>query len=611
MVRRLVVLAAFAGAIVLASAAPAFAHASLLSTEPQPGGVFQKTPPAVSLRFSESVEVSLGDIRVFDGTRARVDVGAPKHPAGLGNQIRVALPNLKNGSYVVTWRVISADSHPVEGAFTFQVGPKRTVRNPSGVAQDLLASSSGSTAVGAIYGVDRALVFASLAVLIGGVAFLAFLFPDLRGNRRARRIVWAGYWATALTTIAAVAIDGAYAAALPLSKVFDPSAFRDVLDTRFGKLALIRLGLLVLAFPLVRILVGSARRLRATWVIPAVLIGGGLASTPGLAGHASTGIHTAWAVPADTIHVAAMACWLGGLLMVATVVLPRRDPDELRYVLPRFSAVGLATIAALVVTGGFQAWRQVGSLDALRNTSYGNILVVKLVVFAALIVAAAYSREIVNRRFRAYPDDPTSEQAVEPTSVAVPVGIGAGGPSLPLVGDGPVDHIDHIDHIARPIGEEHGEYEDDDNDNETEIRRLRRSVGVEVLIAVVVLAVNAILVNAAPARTVTTSPVSLTLKSSKLWVDVTIAPGVAGANDVHVTALPTAGGFTTIQDMQVQLTKDGEDLPPFTLPLRKLGPGHYYAPLFDVPYPGQWQLIARVQLTATDQVVLTGRFSLR
>ena len=68
--------------------------------------------------------------------------------------------------------------------------------------------------------------------------------------------------------------------------------------------------------------------------------------------------------------------------------------------LPRYSALALGAIVALVVSGGYQAWRQVGSLDALKDTDYGKLLIAKLVVFAALIVAAAFSREIVNRRFR-------------------------------------------------------------------------------------------------------------------------------------------------------------------------------------------------------------------
>ena len=56
--------------------------------------------------------------------------------------------------------------------------------------------------------------------------------------------------------------------------------------------------------------------------------------------------------------------------------------------------------------------------------------------------------------------------------------------------------------------------------------------------------------------------------------------------------------------MTVQLTRPGEDLPPFTVPLQKLGAGHYYAPLYDIPYPGKWQMTIRVQLGETDEAVL-------
>ncbi len=82
-------------------------------------------------------------------------------------------------------------------------------------------------------------------------------------------------------------------------------------------------------------------------------------------------------------------------------------------------------------------------------------------------------------------------------------------------------------------------------------------------------------------------------------------------NDIHVTALPVGGGLTTVQDLQLQLTKVDADLPPFDVPLQKLGEGHYYSPLYDIPYPGEWRLIARVRLSETDETVLTGKFSLR
>ena len=610
MIRRLLALGALVVALVVVAAAPASAHATLLTTDPQNGGVYDKPPSQVKLRFSEPVEVSLGGIRVFSSDRDRVVTGSPEHPGGTQSEVAVSLPKLDDGTYVVTWRVISADSHPVEGAFTFQIGTKATLskKNAQGVANSLLASTGGSKTVGVVYGIDRAVLFGALAVLIGGAVFLVAVWPRGRDDRRAARVVWGGWIGVAVTTVLGIALEGVYAAGLPLSKVFDPTVFRDVLDTRYGKVALVRLALLVVAFPLLRLLLhrrndGQEHPVRAWWMVAAGLVGLGLAVTPGLGGHAGTGIQTGLAIPADMVHVAAMACWLGGLVVLCVAVLPKGDADELRAVLPRYSALALGAIVALIVSGGYQAWRQVGSIDALKNTDYGRLLIAKLVVFAALIVAAAFSREIVNRRFRDYPPDEELEDA-ETVFEPLPVGVGVSSSGGGAGGSVP----------ARQGRFDDDGYDggwDDDTTDEEEVRRLRRSVAVEVVIAAVILSITALLVNAAPARSVETQPVSLTLKSGQVWVYVDIAPGIAGPNDMHFTALPTGGGPATIDDMTVQLTRPGEDLPPFTVPLQKLGNGHYYAPLYDIPYPGKWQMTIRVQLGATNEAVLVSPFSVR
>ena len=143
-----------------------------------------------------------------------------------------------------------------------------------------------------------------------------------------------------------------------------------------------------------------------------------LAATPGLSGHAVTGDWVTVAVIADTVHVLAMAVWLGGLAVLATVLLPGRPAAEVREPLTRWSRVALLSVVAIVVSGGFQTWRQVGSLDALRSTDYGRMLIVKLVVFAVLVAVAAFSREIVLRLFPAGPSD---------------------GPTIPVARDGPTD----------------------------------------------------------------------------------------------------------------------------------------------------------------------------
>ena len=614
-------------ALVVAGATPAFAHATLLTTEPQPGGKFETSPRAISLRFNEPVEVSLGGIRLFDGNADRIDIGAPEHPNGESNQVRASMPKLDGGTYVVTWRVISADAHPVQGAFTFQVGAAGSTKDATALAQRLLARQGGSTVVGVVYAIDRVAIFAGLALLIGGIVFMSFVFPPGRRTRRGRVIVWAGWAGTVVATVAGIALEGVYAAALPLSKVFDASIFGDVLDTRYGRVSVVRLILLVAAFPLLRVLFSprsrddrSARKLPAWWYAAAGVVVAALSFTPGLAGHAGTGEYTGFAIPADAIHVLAMACWLGGLVLLLAVVLPRTDPDELRQGINRYSALALGSIVALVVTGGFQAWRQVGSFTALRDTDYGKLLIAKLVAFAALIVAAAFSREVVNRRFRAYPTDepddeppegPDAEIRLPAHEPAVPVTVG-GSPSgeprrlASAFNGGGSDGNGR----GRPRGDD-GDGYDDEDDDATEVRRLRQSVAAEVVIALVVLTITALLVNAAPARSVETAPISMTLKSSDVWVDVVIAPGVAGGNDIHLTALPVGDTVVNVEDMTVQLTRPGADLPPFTVPLRKLGPGHYIAPLYDIPYPGEWQMTVRVTLSATDQSVLVGKFTLR
>ena len=275
LVRRVVALGAVVVALVMLFAAPASAHAELLSTDPSNGGVYDSAPKAITLRFSEGVEVALGGIRVYTGDRERVVTGKPEHPNGQQSVVTASLPKLDNGTYVVTWRVTSADSHPIDGAYTFQVGAKATLsdKNAKGVAASLLATTGGSRTVGVVYGIDRAVLFAGIALLIGGAVFLAVVWSRGRDDRRAKWLVWSGWIAVTVNTVLGIALEGVYAAGLPLDEVFDTSTFRDVLDTRYGKVALVRLALLVLAIPLLRLLLhrrpAAEHPLRWWWMVSA------------------------------------------------------------------------------------------------------------------------------------------------------------------------------------------------------------------------------------------------------------------------------------------------------------------------------------------------------
>ena len=154
-----------AAVLVGVSASPAFAHATLEQTSPAAGQVLDQPPKKLTLGFNESVEVALGAIRVYNSKGDRLEIGDASHPSGQQSQVQVDVPKLDDDSYVVTWRVISADSHPVSGAFTFQVGKSAAAGNLQSLSQRLLANQGGDNLVGFLYAVARFGVFASLALL--------------------------------------------------------------------------------------------------------------------------------------------------------------------------------------------------------------------------------------------------------------------------------------------------------------------------------------------------------------------------------------------------------------------------------------------------------------
>ena len=251
MMRRRVVrvgaLGALSAAFVVLLATPAFAHAVLLQTIPGEGAVLTTPPKTVTLPYNEQVEASLGAVRIYDSNGQRVDSGTISKPAP--NTVQVAVPRLRAGAYVVTWRVISADSHPVQGSFTFQVGLAANATSPqvTGLATKLLHQQGGDTTLGAVYGVARGALFTGLALLLGTAAFGILVWPRARDLRRTRRLVGLGWGLTAGATVAGVVLQGPYGAGLTLGDAFQPDLIRQVLDTRYGQMALLRLALLLLA----------------------------------------------------------------------------------------------------------------------------------------------------------------------------------------------------------------------------------------------------------------------------------------------------------------------------------------------------------------------------
>jgi len=558
--------------------APAAAHAQLESTEPAAGAMLAKSPGRIVLHFGETVELQLGSIRVFDAAGKRVDSGTANHSPGDPHAVEIKVPSsLPAGGYVVTWRVISADSHPVHGAFTFQIGTTSTggaaLRNE---AAGLLSQSAGSKTVGIAFGVIRFLVFASLALLIGGALFVTVIWPPGRAERRARRLLWWALAAAAAATVAGFALQGPYGAGLGLGSALKPSVVSGVWHTRFGHVYVARLALLALAaFVLGRLLRRPPdERIPVVELVVAGAVAAALVATPGLAGHAATGSLVALAVPFDIVHVGGASVWFGGLVMVLLVVLPasRREAGHatspLRLALPRFSQWALGAVIAIAISGGFAAWRQIGTLGAATTTPYGRVVVAKTAVFAVVLAVAAVSRSAVHG------------------NLAIP-GLGArqtrsgvGGPA-PALSEGPG---------AMAVDPGTGG-----------ATKLRPAVGVEVVLIAVVLALSAALVNAQPAKQAYAKPFSTEVHAGPNLVDVTIDPAKAGPLAFHVYILTADGAQLDVPEVDATMSQASAGIEGLKVPLTKAGPGHFVASGFDVPIPGTWTVNILVRTSDIDE----------
>ena len=615
------VAAAVVFGIVFGTAAPAFAHAQLESTDPPAGAVLDKSPGQVVLHFGEPVEVQFGAVRVYNSTGKRVDSGHSSHPRGDSHAVATTVPdNLTSGGYVVTWRVISADSHPVHGAFTFRIGQSAAAGGTSlkDEAAKLLSAGGGSLTVGAVFAVVRFLGFVALLVFAGAVAFLGWGWPAGTADGRARTLTWGALAAAAVTTAAAFALQGPYGGALPLADALKPSVLSAVWHTRFGYTHVLALVLLGLAAVLVWTLFSRPRRPR-WWGPAAVAVGSVLLLTPGLAGHAGVGIQVPLALAMDLVHVGAAAVWLGGLSVLAVVVLPAARsgsaaapvsssaeaaassaeaassavssagtgrsssaaapaPDPLATAVPVFSQWAFGAVVAIVISGVYASWRQVGTFSALTGTTYGRLLLAKTGAVVVVLALASLSRRAVHG------------------SLALPVWLRL-RPPQPALSRGPgATAVRRGRASAEPRGSAL-------QPGGSRVSELRRAVIAELVVAAVVLGITALLVNAEPARAALARPYSTEVKAGdNLLVDVVVAPAKAGPLVVHLYVLTPDGAQADVPDVTATLSLPRSGIDQITVPLAKAGVGHFAAYGVDVPIQGTWSLRITVRTSNIDEV---------
>ncbi|MER6627972.1 copper resistance protein CopC [Streptomyces sp. NPDC000987] len=576
--------------LVLGGAVPASAHAALRSTDPADGTVLDSAPRHVTLAFTESVGLLDDSVRVLDPGNRRVRTGGAQHGPGGSDTVRVPLPaGLSEGTYVVAWRVVSADSHPVSGAFTFSVG------RPSATTAPVDTGPVEDPVTGSLFTVARYLAYLAAALLIGTVAFVALCRPPERGALR--RPLAAGWWTLLGATLALLVLRGPYETGAGPSAALDPYALARTLTGRPGLALLARLALLLVAAAV------WARwpRGRGAWSRPALATGAalavGLALTWASAEHASAGIQVPTAMASSVLHLLAMAVWLGGLTALLRTLHRDRVPAA---VVARFSRLAFACVTVLVLTGVYQSWRGLGSWDQVTGTAYGRLLTAKLAAVALLLAAAGLSRRATA------PLPAARAEAAVPERVSEPVG---GPPPLPPEPAEPAEPAKSAE-AAEAAGDDHRPV-------------LRRRVLAEVAVGLVVLVITTVLTGTLPGRaeaeaargpattagglpvaSVTTVPFDVGTPGGRGKVQITLDPGRVGGNSVQAVVYGPDGGISTVPELRMSLTLPARGIGPVDARLTDRG-GYWGTGTLTLPLAGTWTMRVTVRVSDVDQVTVT------
>ena len=360
-------LLAFVLLAAIAAPNPAFAHAALITTEPADGAVLEQSPQQFSLTFSEPVSplvltlvrsdgtpVALTAFRLTDQT---VDID---NPQALGR-----------GTHVLSWRVISADGHPVGGSILFSVG---AATEPPTVSEPLDWGLRSAIWIGKVF------LYIGLFLGVGGAFALAWLAQD---SRSGQRFVIAAILCGLVAAPLSLGLQGLDALGAPFARLAQPIIWRTALGTSFGWTALIALmalglGLLSLVGP------RAAARLFAL----AGLVGIGTALA--VSGHASAAEPQWLTRPMVFLHGAGIAFWAGALAPLGLALMRQRA--EAGAFLHRFSRTILPVVAILAVAGIVLGVIQVQTPSALVDTAYGRLLLIKLALLLFLFAIAAFNR---------------------------------------------------------------------------------------------------------------------------------------------------------------------------------------------------------------------------
>jgi copper transport protein len=577
-VRRGVLLGALSTLVILAGlggASQASAHAQLLGTSPESGSTVQVQPSEVIFKFNQDVGGTLGAVRVYNAQGDEVDNLDVSHPDGEEHWMGVGLKaHLPDGTYTGTYRVVSADTHIVYGGLVFNIG--HAGAQPKFTVAGLIGRNKSGEVTEVAFGVVRALDYLSIALMLGGLAFLivawlpalsALADPDPSWRaasrafaRRHERLLLSAVALGILASLLGFLLQGASASGISLWASLKGTVLNGTLHSRFGEVW----GARAIDWLLIGALILAARGLgrgvvqtlpadrRSPALAPGpprlitALLGLGaayLAVTPALGGHASIESPVWVFLPSDVLHVLAASVWVGGIaalllaLPSATHELPGLERSRLLLAtLARFSPLALGSVIVIALTGVVQAYIDVRTLEGLLHTTYGLLILVKVALLLSLIGLGFINRKRVIPALRR------------------------------IAGSG-------------------------QSPGETGILA-RRTMRGELALMLCVFGVTAALIGYAPPIDAASGPFSTNTTIGPAELEMSVEPAIAGLNSSHLYLINAKDGsqFTATKELTVTARLPSKGIGPLVLKPILAGPGHYVLNSAVLSPGGTWEI---------------------
>lgn len=402
------------------------AHAKLIKANPAPSAVLGTAPTQVELTFDEPPEINFSEIQVLNSSKQRVDTGELQSVAGDPFSLVAPLKPMGDGSYNVLWKVLSAtDGHITRGVYSFGVG---TTAGP--VIAPVDAGEAPASELTPLSAVMRWLAIGSLLALVGAFIFrLLLLEPSLdtaNANKHVRaesRRRWLQLVALALVVFVVGNVGELLIQTNTVAGSTSFSAIVSILTaTRFGTLWLLRFGLVAICGLLLLL---EARGKPLPYSDYALIVLGNVALfTRSLNSHSAAAGNFSISVFADWLHLLGIAVWVGGLVSMAWLLPflwrafdPKSRSAWIAQLIRRFSVAAIIATFVIAVTGFYNSLEQVPDLaEILRGTvptvsqltesSYTDVLLLKVLLFLILLVFGAANLLVLSPRFRRYVNEP-------------------------------------------------------------------------------------------------------------------------------------------------------------------------------------------------------------